>query len=76
MATYEENLIIIRDNIAAELAAITASGYIRKPTYNIDGQMVDWNGYRDSLTRHLKEYNELIGIGTPFEEISEFYSPP
>ncbi|MBE3132846.1 MAG: hypothetical protein IMZ55_05190 [Acidobacteria bacterium] len=63
MATDLENLLARRTAILTELASITG-----KPTYSIDGQNVDWAGYRKSLYEELAAIGELVdSIGGPFE---------
>lgn len=64
MATYLENLKTARNNIAANLAAITASP---KPTYTIDGRTVDWNGLFTSYTNQLQVLDDKIAGAEPFE---------
>ena len=50
-----ENLTSRRSAILAELAAGPS-----RPSYTIDGQSVDWNGYRSSLLSELTMLNEQI----------------
>jgi hypothetical protein len=64
VATYLENLVTTRDQVAANLAAITASP---KPTYSIDGQSVSWESLFNSYTTQLAKLNELISNAEPFE---------
>ena len=71
MATYLENLTTARDNIAARLASITAQP---KPSYDVDGQRVEWNAYFEALTRQLATLNEQLNGAEPFEETSEAYT--
>lgn len=64
-----ENLQTARSNIAANLAAITASP---KPNYTIDGQTVSWQALFDSYVNQIKNLDVLIaGEGGPFEIASE-----
>ncbi len=59
------NLTTTRSNILAKLASITASS---QKSYNIDGQSVDHNAYRESLLRSLKQIDEvMVSTGGPFE---------
>jgi hypothetical protein len=55
MPTDLENLLTRRSAILAELAAGPS-----KPSYTIDGQSVDWNGYRSSLLNELTMLNGQI----------------
>lgn len=70
MATYEQNLVTIRDNIAAALATISASP---KPNYTIEGQTVSHADYFAMLMSQMKAANEAIAAGTPFEIVTEVY---
>jgi hypothetical protein len=69
MATDAENIATIRANLLAALATESANP---KPSYNIDGQQVDWNGYRTAILGQIAALNGLqtaaVGI---FEEIGE-----
>ncbi len=62
MPTDLENLITRRSAILSELATGTADGEtdIRRPSYNIDGQAVDWTAYRKSLLDELSQLNQAI----------------
>lgn len=71
MATYLENLTTARDQIAANLVEITASP---KPSYDIDGQRVEWTDYFKALTDQLARMNELLNGAEPFEEVSQGYT--
>lgn len=71
MATYLENLTTARDNIAAQLADITANP---KPTYNIDGQMVDWTAHFNALMAALDKLEGQINAADPFEIHSTGFS--
>lgn len=70
MATYRDNLITTRDQIAARLAEVTDSP---KPNYSIDGQSVSWAEYFSTLTGQLEAINKLIQqAGSPFMTISRW----
>ncbi len=58
------NLKTIRSNLISELATESANP---KPSYNIDGQQVDWSGYRASLVAELREINSQIVDTEPYE---------
>lgn len=69
MATYLENLTTERDAIQAQLAAMVA-----KPSYDVDGQRVEWTSHYNALANRLKEIKaELVG-DSPFEEQSQGYT--
>jgi hypothetical protein len=72
MATYNENLITVRDQIAANLVNMTANP---KPNYIIDGQYVMWRDLFDSYTKQLQAVNKLIDADAPQELFSYGYSP-
>lgn len=67
MATYQENLVTTRDQIAASLVAMTASP---KPTYSIDGESYSWQQLFDSYTNQLTKINALIAGDAPQEVVS------
>lgn len=72
MATYRENLITARDEIAERLAAISANP---KPNYSLDGESYSWADYFDMLSRNLKNIEEAIQrADTPFEIRSRRYT--
>lgn len=63
MATDAENLVIIRSNILQRLADLTANP---KPSYDIDGQQVDWTAYQEMLFRQLADVDSAIASGGAF----------
>lgn len=68
MATDAENIATRKSWIYAQLAAMTATSIGNKPTYSVDGQMVDHVGYRKSLLDELKMLNELeVSASGPYE---------
>jgi len=69
MATDAEQIATIRSNLLAALATESANP---KPSYNIDGQQVDWNGYRNAILQQIMTLNNLqaAAVGA-FEEIGE-----
>lgn len=69
MATDAENIIAMRSALLATLAAEAANP---KPSYSIDGQSVDWNGYRSALLSQVQSLNAMLPtfVGV-FEEIAE-----
>ena len=68
MATYEENLITIRDNLAAKLASLSVSP---KPNYSVDGQSFSHADYFRMLNEQLTNANKMIASGAPFELVTE-----
>lgn len=64
MATFLENLIAARDQVAAHLVTISTNP---KPNYKIDGQSVSWQSLFDSYTRQLASLNALIATAEPAE---------
>lgn len=72
MASNLENLETRRTAIYVELAAMSSTKSGGKPTYNIDGQMVNHTQYRLSLYEEIDRLDRLIGSATgPFEVTSE-----
>lgn len=71
MATYLENLCTARDQIAANLAAITANP---KPDYSIDGQTVSWQSLFNAYVAQLAALNGQLAAGEPFEEQSQGFT--
>jgi hypothetical protein len=62
----------IKSNIIARLKEITAKP---KPSYDIEGQEVRWQEYFDSLTKRLKDLNELIALEDgPYEERTQGFT--
>ncbi|HEX3870237.1 MAG TPA: hypothetical protein VHV77_07375 [Pirellulales bacterium] len=72
MPTLLENLMTARQNVAANLAEITAQP---KPTYAIDGQEVSWQSLFESYVAQLQALNAQIAAADPFEGVSQGYSP-
>jgi hypothetical protein len=72
--TDEELLASIttsRDQVATLIEQITLKP---KPNYEIDGQVVKWADYLETLMAQFKKFNEMIqDLGGPFEEHSNFY---
>ena len=65
MATYAENLVTARNNIAARLAEVTANP---KPDYSIDGESWSWSSYVTMLTNQLSVLEKsIITADGPFE---------
>ena len=65
MATDAENIATIRSNLLTALVTESANP---KPSYAIDGQSVDWNGYRAALLKQIADLNALMSsLDGPFE---------
>jgi hypothetical protein len=65
MATVLDNLTAAKANVAANLAAMTASP---KPNYSLDGESYSWAELFDIYMRQLLTLDEAIErAGGPFE---------
>jgi hypothetical protein len=72
MPTDLANLQSRKSAILAALAALASTSPGGKPTYNIDGQMVDHTQYRLSLYQELEAIDRLIAAAQgPFEELGQ-----
>ena len=71
MPTDAEQLATIKSQTLALLVDLTENP---KPSYNIDGQEVEWTEYRRSLMLDLKEINQQIAANTVFEVHSQGYT--
>ena len=70
MATNAENIATIKANLLTALATESASP---KPSYSVDGQSVDWNGYRASLLAQIASLNALLSTEAgPFEDVTVY----
>ncbi len=58
------DLTIARDNIAKQLADMTASP---KPTYDVDGQRVEWEAHFRALSEELDRLTLALQALEPFE---------
>lgn len=57
MATYADNLLTARNNIAAKIAAMSADP---KPNYSVDGVSYSWNELFTSLSGQLEKINAQL----------------
>lgn len=73
MPSYVEHLQQAREQIAANLAAITTEP---KPNYSIDGQSVSWQSLVESYTDQLAKLDALLAAGEPFEIVSQGSTGP
>ena len=71
MATPLENLQTAYEQVCANLVTITASP---KPTYNIDGQLVEWTEYMKMLTDQLEALTAAINAQNPYEVHHQGYT--
>ena len=61
---------------AAEAAGGSSSATVKleagKPSYSIDGQSVDWNGYRTAILGQIAQLNAILAASVGvYEEIGE-----
>ena len=66
MATYVENLIVVREQIAANLVTMTATP---KPSYALDGESYSWGELFELYTRQLTKIDELIALANGAYEV-------
>jgi hypothetical protein len=66
-----ETIAAIKSQTLARIAEITAQP---KPTYQIDGQMIAWNGYLTLLEQTVDWCNEKLAAEAPIELQSRGYS--
>ena len=64
MPTYLVHLHTARENVAAQLATLTAEP---KPSYSIDGQSVSWQALFDSYVAQLAQLDARIAAADPYE---------
>ena len=65
MPSDADQIATIRSNLLSALATESANP---KPSYNVDGQNVDWNGYRTAILGQIAQLNTLLSAATgPFE---------
>lgn len=57
----------IKASISNWLSALYADSIKPKPDYSLDGQTVSRAAWRDSLTRNIKEHQEMLALFEPFE---------
>ena len=69
--SYLDDLVTTRDQVAANLAEITANP---KPNYSIDGQSVSWQSLFDSYISQLEQLNRHLAAAEPFEVRSQGYT--
>ena len=66
-----EQIATIKTQTLARIAEITAEP---KPTYNIDGQKVDWADYLNQLQQTVDWCNRKLAAEGPFEFRSQGYT--
>ena len=70
--TNAEQIATIKSQTLAIMASITSSP---KPTYNIDGQSISWGEYLAQLQNTVEWCNSQTNNETPYEIVSQGYSP-
>jgi hypothetical protein len=73
VASYAQNLIAIRDGIAALIAAEVAYEQANgaRPDYSIDGQSVSWPEWYEKMLARLEDLEKRIQrAGGPFLKVS------
>jgi len=71
MPSDVEQIATIKTQTLARVAEITAEP---KPSYNIDGQKIDWGDYLGQLQKTVDWCNEKLAGEEPFEFRSQGYS--
>ncbi len=71
MSSDAEQIATIKTQTLARIAEITAEP---KPSYNIDGQKIDWGNYLGQLQKTVDWCNEKLVGEEPFEFRSQGYS--
>lgn len=71
MPTPAENLQTAYENVCQIIADITASP---KPTYNIDGQNVQWTEYLKMLLEQQKNLLAALNGANPYEHHHQAYT--
>jgi hypothetical protein len=71
MPSDAEQIAAIKTQTLARIAEITAEP---KPTYNIDGQMVDWADYLKQLRQTIDWCNRILAGEEPLEFQSQGYT--
>lgn len=66
MATDAQNIATIRSNLLTALATESANP---KPSYSIDGQSFDWNGYRAAIMKQIADLNALLAAAEGSYEV-------
>ena len=71
MPSDAEQIATIKTQTLARIAEITAEP---KPTYDIDGQKIDWGDYLGQLQKTVDWCNEKLAAEEPCEFRSQGYS--
>ncbi len=71
MPSDAEQVATIKTQTLARIAEITAAP---KPSYNVDGQRVDWGDYLKLLQATVDWCNEKLAGEAPFEIRSQAFS--
>jgi hypothetical protein len=69
---YRTDLIALRAQSMALLKEVRAE---QKPSYNVNGQQVDWKAYAEMLKEEIRDWTEEIGDGgaEPWEEEMQLF---
>lgn len=70
--TDAEQIATIKTQTLAIIASVTASP---KPTYSVDGQSISWGEYLAQLQATVKWCDEQANSESPYEIVSQGYSP-
>lgn len=72
MPTDAQNLATIKSNLISALVTESANP---KPSYSIDGQQVDWNGYRAAILKQITDIEALIDTESGPWEVADVMLP-
>ena len=66
------DLETLRATVITRLTEIVSAP---RPTYEIDGRRFDWNGYHKQLWTMVKEIDEALASGEPYEFTTVYLDP-
>lgn len=68
MASYRDNLLATRNQIAERLAEVTAE---KAPSYSVGGQSISWESYTSMLIGNLDKVEQALQrADQPFWKVS------
>lgn len=72
---YLDDIVAARDSLVSELKTETAYRATNgpKPTYSANGRNVSWNEWLSTMTKAIKELNDLIADGDPEDDTDQIY---
>jgi hypothetical protein len=75
VASFADNILAIRDNLAATLATETAYQVLNgaKPSYTSGGKQVQWTEYVRDMTATIAQLTQLAAAATPWEFVTRGY---